>query len=69
MKTYQAVIERAGRRIYDAYMGGAYDYHNVVPCSEIAFIYEKTVDEVNADCEQAFEMIRDIEYERTRYAS
>jgi hypothetical protein len=57
MKTYQEVIERAARRIYDAYMGGTYDYYNVVPCSEIAFIFEKTSDEVHEDSVEAFKAI------------
>lgn len=57
MKTYKEVIERAGSRMYYAYMGGSYDYYNVVPSTEIAFIFEKTTDEVESDCDKAFKSI------------
>ena len=54
MKTYEEVIERAGRRIYDSYMGGSYDYYNVVDYDEIAYVFEKTHDVVYEDCKNVF---------------
>jgi hypothetical protein len=67
MKTYQEVIERAGSRIYGAYMSGSYDYYNVVPSTEIAFIFEKTTDEVESDCDKVFKSI--LEGHLSRYHS
>jgi hypothetical protein len=58
MKTYEEAIEWAGQRIYNAYMvGNSYTYHLAAPSKEIAFIYEKTVYEVDDDCKRAFERI------------
>ena len=57
MKTYEQVIERAGSRIFGSYMGGSYEYYSVVDVSEIAFIFEKTTDQVSEDAERAFKML------------
>jgi len=58
MKTYEEAIAWAGQRIYDAYMGGnEYTYLLAAPSLEIAFIYEKTIHEVDDDCKAAFERI------------
>jgi hypothetical protein len=54
MKSYEEVVERAARRIFDSYMGGSYDYYNVVDYDEIAFIFEKTELGVYEDCKKAF---------------
>ena len=54
MKTYEQVIERAGSRIFDSYMGGSYEYYRVANVSEIAFIFEKTTEQVSEDAKRVF---------------
>jgi hypothetical protein len=61
VKTYKEVIERAGKKIYSVYMSGSYEYYNVVAFDEIAFIFEKTADEVFEDSRKAFLYIVDVE--------
>jgi hypothetical protein len=64
MKTYEQVIERAGLQIYAAYVGG---YHNAKhQISMIAFIFEKTADQVSEDCEKVFKMIVDEHIARSK---
>ncbi len=57
MKTYEQVIERAGSGIFDSYMGGSYEYYSVVNVSEIAFIFEKTTDQVTEDAKRVFKRL------------
>jgi hypothetical protein len=63
MKTYHEVVERYARIMFGKYMSGSNDYY-CEDVNTVAFMFDKTSEEVSADVESRFEALCKEHYDR-----